>query len=103
MKLLRYGPHWQEKPGLMDADGKIRDLSGVVADLDGAALGKEQLAKICPRMMRIVRAWMLRLSRSVITNTHRVLARARTCHMIRVTKLINRMPYAHVNHSLILI
>ena len=46
MKLLRYGPHGQEKPGLMDADGKIRDLSGVVADLDGAALGKEQLAKI---------------------------------------------------------
>ena len=46
MKLLRYGPHGQEKPGLMDADGKIRDLSGVVADLDGATLGKEQLAKI---------------------------------------------------------
>ena len=46
MKLLRYGPHGQEKPGLLDADGKIRDLSGVVADLDGAALGKEQLAKI---------------------------------------------------------
>ena len=40
MKLLRYGPHGQEKPGLMDADGKIRDLSGVVADLDVATLGK---------------------------------------------------------------
>ena len=46
MKLLRYGPHGQEKPGLLDADGKIRDLSGVVADLDGGTLGKEQLAKI---------------------------------------------------------
>ncbi|CAH2796180.1 MAG: 2,4-diketo-3-deoxy-L-fuconate hydrolase [uncultured Paraburkholderia sp.] len=31
MKLLRYGPEGQEKPGLLDAQGKIRDLSGVVA------------------------------------------------------------------------
>ena len=33
MKLLRYGPEGQEKPGLLDADGRIRDLSGVVADI----------------------------------------------------------------------
>lgn len=46
MKLLRYGPHGQEKPGLLDSDGKIRDLSGVIADLDGSTLGKEQLARI---------------------------------------------------------
>jgi ureidoglycolate lyase/2,4-diketo-3-deoxy-L-fuconate hydrolase len=38
MKLLRYGPKGQEKPGLMDAAGKIRDLSGVVKDIDGAVL-----------------------------------------------------------------
>jgi 2-keto-4-pentenoate hydratase/2-oxohepta-3-ene-1,7-dioic acid hydratase in catechol pathway len=38
MKLLRYGPKGQEKPGLLDADGKIRDLSGVVKDIDGAVL-----------------------------------------------------------------
>ena len=35
MKLLRYGPKGQEKPGLLDKDGQIRDLSGVVADIDG--------------------------------------------------------------------
>jgi len=33
MKLLRYGPKGQEKPGLMDGEGRIRDLSGVIADL----------------------------------------------------------------------
>jgi 2-keto-4-pentenoate hydratase/2-oxohepta-3-ene-1,7-dioic acid hydratase in catechol pathway len=38
MKLLRYGPKGQEKPGLLDADGKIRDLSGVVKDIDGSVL-----------------------------------------------------------------
>jgi 2,4-diketo-3-deoxy-L-fuconate hydrolase len=36
MKLLRYGPKGSEKPGLLDADGKIRDLSGHVADITGA-------------------------------------------------------------------
>ena len=34
MKLLRYGPSGHEKPGLLDADGVVRDLSGIVADLD---------------------------------------------------------------------
>jgi 2-keto-4-pentenoate hydratase/2-oxohepta-3-ene-1,7-dioic acid hydratase in catechol pathway len=38
MKLLRYGPRGQEKPGLLDADGTIRDLSGVVGDLSGEVL-----------------------------------------------------------------
>ncbi|HEY0265179.1 MAG TPA: fumarylacetoacetate hydrolase family protein [Rhizomicrobium sp.] len=38
MKLLRYGPKGQEKPGLLDSDGQIRDLSGVVADIDGSVL-----------------------------------------------------------------
>lgn len=33
MKLLRYGPAGEEKPGLLDADGGIRDLSGVVSDI----------------------------------------------------------------------
>ncbi|MGC2039961.1 fumarylacetoacetate hydrolase family protein, partial [Paraburkholderia caledonica] len=46
MKLLRYGPKGQEKPGLLDAQGKIRDLSGVVADIDGAALTDEGLARL---------------------------------------------------------
>ena len=38
MKLLRYGPKGQEKPGLLDQDGNIRDLSGVVKDIDGNVL-----------------------------------------------------------------
>ncbi|MGU3493497.1 fumarylacetoacetate hydrolase family protein [Xanthobacteraceae bacterium A53D] len=46
MKLLRYGPAGQEKPGLLDDAGKIRDLSGVIADLDGAAISPEGLAKL---------------------------------------------------------
>jgi 2-keto-4-pentenoate hydratase/2-oxohepta-3-ene-1,7-dioic acid hydratase in catechol pathway len=46
MKLLRYGPVDHEKPGLLDANGRIRDLSAHVADIDGAALTPEGLAKI---------------------------------------------------------
>jgi ureidoglycolate lyase len=46
MKLLRYGPNGQEKPGLLDASGTIRDLSGVIPDLAGAALSAEGLAKL---------------------------------------------------------
>ncbi len=38
MKLLRYGPVGQEKPGLMDENGAIRDLSGKVSDIAGDAL-----------------------------------------------------------------
>ena len=43
MKLLRYGPAGQEKPGLLDRDGKIRDLSGAVRDIDGEALAPASL------------------------------------------------------------
>jgi 2-keto-4-pentenoate hydratase/2-oxohepta-3-ene-1,7-dioic acid hydratase in catechol pathway len=46
MKLCRYGPVGQEKPGLIDADGRIRDLSAHVTDIDGAALGADGLAKL---------------------------------------------------------
>ncbi len=46
MKLLRYGPQGAEKPGLLDSDGKIRDLSSVVEDVNGAALSPESLAKL---------------------------------------------------------
>ncbi len=46
MKLLRYGPAGQEKPGLLDADGGIRDLSGVVTDIAGATLLPETLDRI---------------------------------------------------------
>jgi 2-keto-4-pentenoate hydratase/2-oxohepta-3-ene-1,7-dioic acid hydratase in catechol pathway len=46
MKLCRYGAVGAEKPGLIDADGRIRDLSGHVADIGPAELGKEGLAKL---------------------------------------------------------
>ncbi|WP_420961509.1 fumarylacetoacetate hydrolase family protein [Brucella sp. IR073] len=46
MKLLRYGEAGQEKPGLLDAEGNIRDLSGHVADIAGAALAPDALAKL---------------------------------------------------------
>ncbi len=46
MKLLRYGPVGQEKPGLLDAQGNIRDLSGVVGDISGVTIGAESLQKI---------------------------------------------------------
>ena len=46
MKLLRYGPKGQEKPGILDSAGQIRDLSGHVADIGGAALSPAGLAAI---------------------------------------------------------
>jgi len=46
MKLLRYGPRGAEKPGLLDAEGNIRDLSGHVADITGAQLSPESLARL---------------------------------------------------------
>ncbi len=46
MKLLRYGEIGQEKPGILDDKGKIRDLSGAVNDIAGAALGRESLNRI---------------------------------------------------------
>lgn len=46
MKLVRYGAEGQEKPGLIDADGNLRDLSAVVGDIDGSALSKQSLAKL---------------------------------------------------------
>jgi 2-keto-4-pentenoate hydratase/2-oxohepta-3-ene-1,7-dioic acid hydratase in catechol pathway len=45
MKLLRYGPAGYEKPGLLDAAGKIRDLSGVVDQIDSLHLAPRELKK----------------------------------------------------------
>ena len=46
MKLLRYGPVGQEKPGILDADGKLRDLTGKVDDIAGETLSPAGLAKL---------------------------------------------------------
>lgn len=44
MKLLRYGPKGQELPGLLDAQGRVRDLSGIVPDIAAQTLTAEGLA-----------------------------------------------------------
>ncbi len=57
MKLLRYGEKGQEKPGLLDAQGKIRDLSAHIADVAGQALDAASLAalgKIDPSSLPLV-------------------------------------------------
>lgn len=46
MKLLRYGNKGQEKPGLLDSQGQIRDLSGLVSDIAGSALDPASLATL---------------------------------------------------------
>ena len=46
MKLLRYGPKGREKPGILDKDGKIRDLSAHVPDIAGTALLPDSLKKL---------------------------------------------------------
>jgi 2-keto-4-pentenoate hydratase/2-oxohepta-3-ene-1,7-dioic acid hydratase in catechol pathway len=46
MKLVRYGAPGREKPGIIDADGRLRDLSRIVKDIDGEMLASGGLAKI---------------------------------------------------------
>lgn len=46
MKLLRYGAAGAEKPGLLDGNGRVRDLSGVVDDIAGDTLGEAGLVRI---------------------------------------------------------
>ncbi len=46
MKFVRFGPTGAERPGMVDAQGRIRDLSDKVGDLAGAALAPERLARL---------------------------------------------------------
>ena len=46
MKLVRFGEAGQEKPGLVDAQGQVRDLSGLIPDITGATLSSETLNRI---------------------------------------------------------
>ncbi|HYT96020.1 MAG TPA: fumarylacetoacetate hydrolase family protein [Casimicrobiaceae bacterium] len=58
MKLVRYGPPGREKPGLIDADGALRDLSRKVKDIDGATLAPSALAalkKVDTRRLPVVK------------------------------------------------
>lgn len=58
MKLLRYGKPGKEKPGMLDADGNIRDLSGKIADFTPDQLSPkalDKLAKINPAKLPLVK------------------------------------------------
>ena len=46
MKLLRFGNAGEEKPGLIDQSGKIRDLSSVIDDINGNTIAPESLDKL---------------------------------------------------------
>lgn len=46
MKLVRYGRPGHEKPGLIDSEGKLRDLSGIVDDISPDELSPKFLAKL---------------------------------------------------------
>jgi 2-keto-4-pentenoate hydratase/2-oxohepta-3-ene-1,7-dioic acid hydratase in catechol pathway len=46
MKLVRFGPQGREKAGILDAQGKLRDLSSIVGDITGETLGAKSLARI---------------------------------------------------------
>ena len=47
MKLLRFGPRGAEKPGILDAEGAIRDLSGVIDDISGSVLNDANMDRLC--------------------------------------------------------
>ena len=58
MKLLRYGDSRNEKPGLLDAAGQIRDLSGMIRDLGGEVLtdiGLEKIRAISPESLPLIK------------------------------------------------
>jgi len=46
MKLMRHGPKGSEQPALVDADGQLRDLSGVLADITAATLSPHGLKRL---------------------------------------------------------
>ena len=46
MKLVRFGAAGAEKPGIIDRDGTIRDLSSLIADLEDENLAPHALAKL---------------------------------------------------------
>lgn len=58
MRLVRYGRPGKEKPGLFDEEGRVRDLSGVIGDIDASVLSERalrKLAKIDPKTLPLVR------------------------------------------------
>lgn len=57
MKLFRYGPAGEERPALLESDGTIRDLSGIIPDVNGASVTQDGLRKIAaldPKTLPVV-------------------------------------------------
>ena len=58
MKLVRYGAEGAEKPGMLDATGYVRDLSGLIDDVGGNALLPDSIARLAgidPASLRLFR------------------------------------------------
>lgn len=58
MKFLRFGPLGQEKPGCVDAGGRIRDLSAHISDLTPETLTKTPLLPWVPWTLQSCRSWI---------------------------------------------
>jgi 2-keto-4-pentenoate hydratase/2-oxohepta-3-ene-1,7-dioic acid hydratase in catechol pathway len=54
MKLLRYGPQGAERPGILDGEGRIRDLTGVIPDVAGEVLTRLDTLKVDPEALPLV-------------------------------------------------
>jgi 2-keto-4-pentenoate hydratase/2-oxohepta-3-ene-1,7-dioic acid hydratase in catechol pathway len=54
MKLLRYGPRGAERPGILDAEGRIRDLSGIIPDIAGEVLTRLDTLTVTPDDLPLV-------------------------------------------------
>ena len=65
MKLVRYGPKGREQPGIIDADGQLRSLSKIVADINGEALSSAGLSAILSTFVAIGFVVSVRLRRFV--------------------------------------
>ena len=57
MKLVRYGKAGKEKPGVIDAKGKLRDCSGIVSDWAGDELAPKQIKKVAKALRKWREIW----------------------------------------------
>jgi hypothetical protein len=62
MKLMRYGAKGAEKPGLIDAQGQVRALSGVIADITPQTLGRKGWRNCARSTHRNCRWWKPRVA-----------------------------------------
>ena len=77
MKLLRFGLNGYEKPGLLDSSGRIRDLSGVVDQIDSLHLAPRELKKLAQVKARIAAARLRLAATRCAVHRHRQVHRYR--------------------------